>query len=40
MPSGNEFDEDTSLLLQAICIFQAVFFCQLPFKKRKAWVKE
>ena len=25
------FDEDTQLFLLAICIFQAVFLCQLPF---------
>ena len=29
------FDEDTLLLLLAICICQAVFLCQLPFKKYK-----
>ena len=37
------FDEDTLLLLLAVCIFQAAFLCQLPFKKRKnrkTWLKD
>ena len=37
------FDEDTLLLLLAICICQTVFLCQLLFKKRKnlkTWVED
>ena len=37
------FDEDILLLLLVVCICQAVFLCQLPFKKckkRKACVQE
>ena len=37
------FDEDTLLLLLAVCICQTVTLCQFPFKKRKKrkiWVKE
>ena len=34
------FDEDTLLMLLVIFICQAVALCQLPFKKRKTWVKE
>ena len=37
------FTEDLWLLLLTICICQAVFLCQLPFKGRKnhkAWVKD
>ena len=34
------FNEDTLLLLLAVCICQTIVLCQLPFKKRKIWVKE
>ena len=37
------FDEDTLLLLLAVCICQAVILCQFPFKKskkHKIWVRE
>ena len=36
-------EEDTLLLVLIVCICQAAFLCQLPFKKpknRKTWVKD